>query len=103
MRQPKDVMPQEITAITLRHHLGEILDRIANKRERFLVKRAGIPAAVLMSLSDYEDLQDLLDTWMEQQASPFQKSLRDARREIDAGKTATLKDLRHDLEAKEPQ
>jgi hypothetical protein len=41
-------MPKEITAVHLRHELGEILDRVANDRERFLIKRLGIPAAVLL-------------------------------------------------------
>ena len=101
MRKPKDTMPKEITAIKLRHNLGEILDQVANKRVRFLVKRSGIPAAVLMSLRDYEDLQDLLDTWHEQQDKAFQKSLMQARQEIEEGKVATLDDLHKDLEAKE--
>jgi prevent-host-death family protein len=94
-------MPQEITAIKLRHSLGEILDRIAYERERFLVKRSGIPVAVLMSLSDYEDLQDLFDTWQEQQDKTFQKSLVQACHEIEEGKVATLDDLHRDLAAKE--
>lgn len=101
MRKPKDTMPKEITAIKLRHNLGEILDQVANKRERFLVKRSGIPAAVLMSLRDYEDLQDLLDTWHEQQDNVFQKSLMQARREIEEGEVTSMDDLHKDLEVKE--
>jgi antitoxin YefM len=96
-------MPKEITAINLRHKLGEILDRVANERERFLIKRSGIPAAVLLSISDFEDLQDLVDTWYEQQDANFQKSLGEARRDIDTGKVATLDDLRRDLKQKERQ
>jgi prevent-host-death family protein len=94
-------MPEEITAIKLRHNLGEVLDQVANKHARFLVKRSGIPAAVLMSLRDYEDLQDLLDTWHEQQDKAFQKSLVQARREIEEGEVTTIDDLRKDLEGKE--
>jgi prevent-host-death family protein len=87
-------MPKEITAINLRRKLGEILDAVANQRERFLIKRSGIPAAILLSVPDYEDLQDLIDTWYEQQDRTFQQSLADARRDIDAGKVATIDDLR---------
>ena len=94
-------MPKEITAINLRHKLGKILDAVANKRQRFLIKRAGIPAAVLLSVPDFEDLQDRIDTWYEQQDRTFQKSPVDARGEIDTGKVATLDDLRRDLHAKE--
>jgi antitoxin YefM len=94
-------MPKEITAINLRHKLGEILDAVANKGERFLIKRSGIPAAIMLSVPDYEDLQDLIDTWYEQQDRTFQQSLVDARQEIDSGKVATIDDLRRDLQAKE--
>jgi PHD/YefM family antitoxin component YafN of YafNO toxin-antitoxin module len=101
VKKPTYVMPKEITAINLRHKLGEILDAVANKRERFLIKRSGIPAAILLSVPDFEDLQDLIDTWYEQQDRTFQKSLVDARGEIDSGKVATVHDLRRDLQAKE--
>lgn len=94
-------MPKEITALKLRHHLGEILDQVANDRERFLVKRSGIPAAIILSLADYDDLQDLFETWQEQEDPKFQQSLHAARQEIKDGKTATLDDLRRDLKTKE--
>jgi prevent-host-death family protein len=94
-------MPKEITAIKLRHNLGEILDQVANKRERFLIKRAGIPAAIILSVSDYEELEDLIDTYYEQQDPTFQTSLSQAREEIAQGKVATMDDLRRDLKAKE--
>jgi PHD/YefM family antitoxin component YafN of YafNO toxin-antitoxin module len=56
-----------MSRVHLRHKLGEVLNQVANKRERFLIKRSGIPAAILLRVSDYEDLQDLIDTWYEQQ------------------------------------
>lgn len=101
MKKPKPTTLKEITAIKLSHNLEEILDRVANKHERFLIKHAGIPAAIILSVSDYEDLEDLMDTWHEQQDPTFQRSLVDARQEIEQGKVATLDDLRHDLKAKE--
>ena len=101
MRKPKYSMPKEITALKLRHNLGEILDEVANNRERFLVKRSGIPAAIILSLSDYDDLQDLFDTALEQKDPKYQQSLHDARQEIEVGETATLDDLRQDLEKKQ--
>jgi antitoxin YefM len=101
VKKPKHTMTKEITAITLRHNLGAILDQVANTRARFLVKRAGIPAAVILSVSDYEDLEDLIDTYYEQQDEGFQQSLAQAREEIVSGKAATLDDLRRDLEVKE--
>lgn len=101
MKKLQRTMPKEINALNLRHNLGEILDKVANKRERFLVKRAGIPAAVILSVADYEDLEDLMDTYYEQQDPAFQRSLAKAREDIREGKTATLADLRRDLKVKE--
>jgi len=101
LKKPTFTIPKEITAINLRHQLEEILDAVANKRERFLIKRSGIPAAILLSIPDYEDLQDLIDTWDEQQDRTFQQSLVDARRDINAGRVATIDDLRRDLHTKE--
>src|SRR6266849_5054639 len=94
-------MAKEITALRLRQNLGAILDQVANRRERFLIKRAGIPAAVLISIADYEDNEDLLDTLHEQRDEVFQRSLVNARREIERGKVVTLDDLRRDLRLKE--
>ena len=96
-------MPKEITAINLRHNLGAILDQVAHGRERFLIKRAGIPAAVLISIADHEDTGDLLDTWHEHRDPVFQRSLLKARQDIKRGKVATLNDLQQDLQLKERQ
>ena len=101
MKKPQRPLPQEITALTLRQHLGKILDQVTNQRERFLIKRSGVPTAILLSLADYEDLEDFVDTWYEQQDETFQQSLLKARQEIGTGKVATLDDLQRDLHAKE--
>jgi PHD/YefM family antitoxin component YafN of YafNO toxin-antitoxin module len=74
---------------------------VANKREHFLIKRAGIPAAILLGIPDDEDLQGLIDTRYEQQDPKFQKSLIQPRQEIESGKVATLDDLYLDLHAEE--
>jgi prevent-host-death family protein len=55
-------LPKEINAVKLRHNLGEILDAVANRSERFIVKRAGIPAAILLSIADYAQLEALSRT-----------------------------------------
>ena len=101
MKKPKRATPQEITSLTLRQHLGEILDQVTHQRRRFLIKRSGVPAAILLSLTDYEDLEDHIDTWHEQQDETFQHSLLKARQEIVTGKVTTLDDLHRDLHVKE--
>ncbi|MBI2623893.1 type II toxin-antitoxin system Phd/YefM family antitoxin [Candidatus Parcubacteria bacterium] len=94
-------MPKEVSALKMRHNLGEILNQVANQRLRFVVKRAGIPAAILMSIQDYEDLEDLVETAVEEAGPKFQRSLLEGRKAIDAGRFTTAADLRRDLRRKE--
>ena len=90
-------VPKEISALKMRHNLGEILDQVANQRLRFVVKRAGTPAAIVMSVQDYEDLQDLVETVLEEADPEFQKSLVRGREAIDTGRFSTAADLWRDL------
>ena len=94
-------MPKEISALKMRHNLGEVLDQVANQGLRFIVKRAGTPAAIVMNIQDYEDLQDLVETALEETDPGFQKSLLEGRKAIDAGRFSTTADLRRDLRRKE--
>ena len=96
-----NALPKEISALKMRQNLGEILDQVANKRLRFLVKRAGTPAAIVMSIQDYEDLQDLVETALEETDPKFQKSLLEGRKAIDAGQFSTMTDLWRDLRRRE--
>ena len=89
-----------LSALRLRHNLGGILNEVANRRGRFLVQRAGIPAAVLMNPAEYEELLDLAEIRAEQADKEFQASLRRARAEIRAGRFLTHAALESDLAAK---
>ena len=46
-------MTNIISAVTARTQLGQILKRAEEGDERFLVKRAGEPAVIIMSIKDY--------------------------------------------------
>lgn len=45
-----------ITATELKHKSGELLRRVAEQRERFLIKRDGYSVAVLLSVEEYLSL-----------------------------------------------
>jgi prevent-host-death family protein len=62
VKRSQVTLPKEINAVKLRHNLGEILDAVANRSERFIVKRAGIPAAILLSIAEYAQLEALSRT-----------------------------------------
>ena len=92
-------MLKSISALQARHKLGEILSQVANQRQRFLIKRGGIPAAVLLSPADYAELEELLEVSLEQHDHAFQNSLRKASAAIEAGHFATLEEIEADLAA----
>ena len=49
MKRPQPTVTKDMTALRPRHNLGEILDLVVSKRERFLVSRDGTPTAVILS------------------------------------------------------
>ena len=93
--------PKEISALEVRQHLGEILSQVANQRDRFVIKKAGIPTAILLSIQDYEDLEDLVKTALEQLDPEYQKSLKRARKDIEAGRYLRSEEMWQDLLKKE--
>ena len=46
-------MPKVVSALTARTQFGQILKRVSQKNERFIVDRRGEPEAIIMSLRDY--------------------------------------------------
>jgi prevent-host-death family protein len=44
-----------VSALDARTQLGQILRRVKNNRERFVINRRGEPQAVIMGLDDYID------------------------------------------------
>ena len=46
-------MNNVISALTARTQLGQILKRVAEGNERFLIDRRGEPAVVILSIRDY--------------------------------------------------
>ena len=48
-------MSNVVSALTARTQFGQILKRVKNNNERFVIDRRGEPQAIIMSLSDYID------------------------------------------------
>ena len=86
-------MTRNVSAMQARQKFGELLDRAKLRGERFMIKRSGKPIAVIMSINDYEDMEDLLDTLMEEADKDFQKALLESRREYEAGEVGSESEL----------
>jgi len=83
-------MPQRIMSITVpaaiaRTQLGLLLKQIAKNRARFVITKGGKPAAVLLGISDFDDILEELDP-------AFQASLKVAHKEYRSGKAITLRE-----------
>ncbi len=77
-------MATVVPAHIVRTQLGALLEQAARKRARFVITRSGKPAAVLLSISDFDDMLEELDP-------EFRQSLKIAAREYRAGKVVTLR------------
>jgi len=75
-----------IPAYVARTQLGSILKALQGKRAaRFIITKGGKPVACMISPTDLDDILEELDP-------EFQKSLKLAHKEYQAGKTITLHD-----------
>ena len=79
-----------IPALKLRRQLGEILQKVARERQRFVVEKGGIPLAVILEFHEYEDILDRLEILAEQLDPEFQKQLKEGWEEYQAGKAKPL-------------
>lgn len=74
-----------IPAYIARTQFGALLNETAARRHRFIITKTGVPTAVLMSVSDFDDMVEELDP-------EFQKSLQTAHREYKAEHAITLQE-----------
>lgn len=51
------MLRQNITTLDVRKRLGELLDRVALRRDHFIISRRGRPLAAIVSLEQMEQLQ----------------------------------------------
>jgi prevent-host-death family protein len=85
-------MAKAVTANTLKAHMGRIL-RAVGENERFVILRRNRPVGVLLSVQQYvkdhpdqyEDVEDFIDTLLEESDREFQKSLKRGARQIRQG------------------
>ncbi len=83
-------MPRRHVIITIpayiaRTQLGSLLKQAVREKARFVITKSGKPTAVLLSVSDFDDILEELDP-------QFQKSLKVAEEEYRAGRRISLRD-----------
>lgn len=73
-----------VPAYVARTQLGSLLAQAATRKTRFVITKSGKPTAVLLSISDFDDMIEELDP-------EFQKSLALAAKEHRSGQTISLR------------
>ncbi len=94
-------MAKALTAYTLKTQLGRVL-RALRDNERFVILRRNLPVGVLISIQDYvkdhadqyEDVEDFMDTLLEESDAEFQRSLKRGAREFKRGRYLTHAQLK---------
>ena len=85
--------PREITATDAANHFGALLDEVAAKTGHYLITRLGRPRAVMISMDEYREILDILETLEELEDEKYMAGVREAREDIALGRTMTLEEL----------
>jgi prevent-host-death family protein len=85
--------PREITATDAANHFGALLDEVAGKAGHYLITRLGRPRAVMVSIDEYREILEILETVEELEDEEYLAGIREAREDIALGRTMTLEEL----------
>lgn len=88
-----------ISALQARQKFGQLLDQVRFQGYRFLVERAGQPMAVMVGIEEWENI---IETLAEIDDPDYLASIRQARREIEIGKTLSLEELKAEFAKSHP-
>jgi len=88
-------MVNTIALKKLRPQLPQVINNIDTKLDRYIVTKRAKPIAIMMSLDDYDGLLETIEILSDKE---MVKNIRRAKREIRAGKTISLEELRRKIE-----
>ena len=78
----------------LRPKLADVINKVHNKFDRYVITRRGKPEVIMMSIDDYEGLIEALEI---QSDKSLMRRLRKAEKEIKAGKGVSLEEVHKKL------
>ena len=87
-------MARTVPFTEARSRLTEILDEVEARHEHVVITRNGRPAAVVLSLEEYEALEETLEILQDDEAL---RALRESAEDVRAGRTLSLDEVRRDL------
>ncbi len=80
-------MAKTVPFTEAKSHLSELVDQVLNEHERVLVTRNGLPAAVLLSPDELEELEETIEILQDKK---LLESIRKSRKEAASGKRVRL-------------
>ena len=87
-------MVNTVSLKELRPALPEVISRIDEKLDRYVITKRGKPVVVMMSVEDYESLMETLDILADPKAMAI---LRRGEEDIRKGRTRPWKDIKASL------
>lgn len=91
MATKRGKMPKTVNAFTARTHLGQLIKRVSEAGETFVLTKKGRPKVVILSIEEYEDL---LEVAAEQRDKALQRALQESARQYKRGEVSSLDALR---------
>ena len=80
-------MPKMINAFTARTHLGQVIKRVSEAGETFVLTKNRKPKVVILGVEEHEDL---LEVAAEQQSKELQQVLQESARQYKRGEVSSL-------------
>lgn len=87
-------MTRTITLKELRPQLPKVIKDLDGKMDRFIITKSGRPAALMMSIEDYESIMETLDILSN---SGMAKKIKEAEADIKKGKVKTLSEVEKEM------
>ncbi len=77
-----------------RARLSDLLDEVERRHEHVVITRNGRPTAVVLSVDEYEALEETLEIIQDEETLA---ALREAEEDVRAGRVRPWEDVKHDL------
>ena len=87
-------MTRTITLKELRPQLPKVIRDLDGKMDRFIITKSGRPAALMMSIEDYESIMETLDILSN---AGMSKRIKEAEAEMKKGKVKALSKIEKEL------
>lgn len=87
----KGATPKTVNAFTARTHLGQLIKRVSEDGETFVLTKKGKPKVVMVAVDQYQDLLEIL---AEEHDKEFRQALKESAAQIKRGDVSSLEALR---------